>query len=86
MNDAKLVLILKFNSPKEMKDLCSISLCNVVYKIFVKVLANSLKTILPELVSESQSAFVLGRSIIDNVLVAFKLLHYMKHKVIGKKR
>lgn len=85
VNDTNLVLIPKCNSPKEMKDLHPISLCNIVHKIFAKMLANRLKTILPQLVSESQSVLVLGRSIIENVLVALELLHYMKRKVNCKK-
>ena len=38
-----IVLILKCESPSTMKDLMSISLCQVLYKIISKVLANRLK-------------------------------------------
>jgi hypothetical protein len=48
------------------------------------VLANLLKIILPQIVSESQSAFVPGRLITDNILVAFETLHHMQHQRRGK--
>ena len=56
-----------------------ISLCNVLYKIFSKVLANHLKTILPTIITEHELAFTKDRLISDNILVAFETLHCM-HK------
>lgn len=38
---------------------------------------------LPRLISKEQSAFVPKRNIIDNVLVTFEVLHYMKRKSGG---
>ena len=52
-----------------------ISLCNVLYKIFSKVLVNRLKSILPTIVTEHQSMFTKDRLISDNILVAFETLH-----------
>lgn len=54
VNDTHLVLIPKCDNPESMKDLRPISLYNVIYKIFAKVLANRLKMVLPELISENQ--------------------------------
>lgn len=52
--------------------------CNVLYKILEKFLANRLKVILPVIISNNQAAFVPRRNIIDNVLIAFELIHYMR--------
>lgn len=84
LNDALVVLILKNNVPEFMGDLRPISLCNVLINIVTKMLANRMKIILPSIISKSQSAFILGRLITDNVVAAFEVNHWMHMKTQGK--
>jgi hypothetical protein len=79
VNEATIVLIPKVDHPAELKEFRPISLCTVIYKVVAKCLVNRLRLNLGELVSPNQSAFVPGRLITDNALIAFECLHFIEH-------
>lgn len=78
INTTFIILIPKIKNPKKFFDFRPISLCNVIYKLIAKVVANHLKMFLSTSVPYSQSALLSGRLIIDNILVAFETLHYLR--------
>ena len=57
LNHTFITLISKVKSPEYITEFCPIALCNILYKLVSKVLANRLKRVLPLIISESQSAF-----------------------------
>ena len=78
LNHTFITLIPKVKSPEFITEIFPIALCNILYKLVSKGLANRLKKVLPHIISESQSAFQSDKAIFDNILVAFETLHHMK--------
>jgi hypothetical protein len=79
VNDTAIVLIPKVDQPEVLKDFRPISLCTVIYKVIAKCMVNRLRPILGDIVSINQSAFVPGRLITDNALVAFECFHFIEN-------
>ena len=78
------MLILKKGKSNKLPDLRPISLFNIIYKIIAKMLANRLKHVLPSVILVNQSAFILRKLIIDNIMIAHEVNHYLKRKRQGK--
>ena len=78
-------LIPKTKVPQIMTELRPISLCNVLVRILSKVMVNRLKPCLGSVISEVQSAFVEGRLLTDNAMIAFEVNHYMRRRTQGNR-
>ncbi|KAK3231084.1 hypothetical protein Dsin_002965 [Dipteronia sinensis] len=83
LNHTLISLIPKVPNPTNMAQFRPISLCNTTYKAVSKILVQRLRVLLPGLVSPNQVAFVPGRQIQDNIVVAQEVLHKFKN-VRGK--
>ncbi|XP_056850727.1 uncharacterized protein LOC130500048 [Raphanus sativus] len=86
LNETNICLIPKTTKSNEMAQFRPISLCNVSYKIISKVLCQRLKKVLPGLISETQSAFVAGRQISDNIMIAQEMFHALRTKPSGRNK
>ncbi|XP_065859834.1 uncharacterized protein [Euphorbia lathyris] len=84
VNKTLLVLIPKIEKPSSFLQMRPISLCNVLYKAITKIVANRIRRILPEIISQNQGSFVPGRQMMDNVVIAQEMVHSMKMRK-GKK-
>lgn len=84
LNETNLVLIPKNNNPTVISDMRHIALCNVLMKVITKVMANRLKEVLDVVVSDTQSAFIPGRLISDNIMISYEVMHYLKRRKVGK--
>ncbi|KAL9682840.1 hypothetical protein QQ045_014650 [Rhodiola kirilowii] len=83
INSTYLALVPKINNPSSHSEFRPIGCCNVIYKIIASILANRLKPVLPDLIGNSQSAFIQGRNIVHNVSLAQELIAHYNRKNIS---
>lgn len=83
MNTTAITLVPKVSNPTKVKDYRPIACCTTLYKIISKVLTRRLKNVITKLIGGSQSAFIEGRSILDNVLFSHELFKCYGRKWIS---
>ena len=77
-NATFLTLIPKEQGTEDPGKFRPIALCNVIYKIITKVIANRLRPLLPVLISPEQAGFVEGRQILDGIILVHEAIHSLK--------
>nr|GEV54877.1 zinc finger CCCH domain-containing protein 34-like [Tanacetum cinerariifolium] len=79
-NASFIALIPKVTDAKFVTDFRPMSLIGSVYKVITKILANQMAVVISDLVSDTQSAFVANRQILDGPFVLNELLAWCKRK------
>ncbi|GJV42591.1 RNA-directed DNA polymerase, eukaryota [Tanacetum coccineum] len=79
-NSSFIALIPKVTDAKFVTDFRPISLISSVYKVVTKILANRLAMVISDLVSNTQSAFVANRQILDGPFILNEVLAWCKRK------
>ncbi|EOY25742.1 Uncharacterized protein TCM_027115 [Theobroma cacao] len=75
-----IILLPKNPSASQWNEFKPISLCIILNKIVIKLLAKCVATILPSIITENQSGFVGSRLINDNILLAWELIRKINQK------
>ena len=79
-NQAIITLIPKKGDTRLLKYWRPISLLCTDYKILTKILANRLKQVLPEIISEEQNCSIPNRTIFNNLFLIRDIITYTKEK------
>ncbi|XP_020262214.1 uncharacterized protein LOC109838161 [Asparagus officinalis] len=83
INSTSITLIPKVHCPNTPADFRPISCCNCLYKVISKILATRIQSVMGYLISNAQSAFVKGRNIASNILLAHELVKNYGRKHIS---
>lgn len=80
LNYGVIILIPKVKPAINVKQFRPICLLNVIYKIITKELTIMLIAVVDKVISPFQTAFLLGRSILDGVVILQEILHELRSK------
>ena len=78
INITFLVLVPKVQSPKTLSDFRLISLCNTIYKVFLKVLVNKIKPFLDMVIGSPRKGFFMGHQMLDTMITTHEIIHSME--------
>lgn len=78
INSTFYALIPKNDNMEDAKGFRPISLCNVIYKIIMTLIAKRLKPLLDSLISTEKTCFVEWRQILDGLVVSQEVIHSLK--------
>lgn len=79
-NHTFITLIPKSNNVCKVENVRQIALCNVFFKIITKILVGCIREIMGDIVHPSQAIFILNRSIMDNIITNYEVMHYLNNK------
>ncbi|XP_039065800.1 uncharacterized protein LOC120211293 [Hibiscus syriacus] len=82
-NSTIIALVPKVPNPRVVKDFRPILCCSIFYKAITKILVKRLSEFLADIISLNQTAFIKGRSIVDNTLLAQELVKGYSRKSIS---
>lgn len=80
INCTVITLIPKIKNPSSVKEFLPISCCTILYKVISKILTTRMQEVMDAIIDNSQSAFVPGRLIMDNIVMSHELV-----KAYGRK-
>ena len=78
INNTFIALIPKIECPRCLNDFRPISMVGSLYKVLSKVISNRLRRVMSSVISETQSAFIHGRQILDGILIANEIVEDAK--------
>ncbi|XP_059064555.1 uncharacterized protein LOC131856693 [Cryptomeria japonica] len=79
INSGIIKLIPKEGDKALLKNWRPITLLNVSYKILAKIMSRRLEIVLPKFVCPTQTGFVKGRYILENLITSWEALNWAKH-------
>lgn len=80
-----IVLIPKGEEPVTPKDFRPITIGNLIYRLFMKIIANRIQPHIINLISNNQTAFIKNRNIADNTILIKEVLHSFQTRAYKEK-